>query len=65
MERNRKVKDEMKDNRMVKDNHQEGISRVIQRKGTMQPGQGGKMHGKPIEKAHWKRSDDDLSPRRA
>lgn len=54
----------MIDNRMVKDNHQEGISRVMQRKGDLMKGQGGKMgeHGKGMG---WKRSSDPLTPRKA
>jgi hypothetical protein len=55
----------MIDNRMVKDNHQQGIERVKQRKGEAgRVGEPGKMSGKPKEKAHWKR-DGGLTPRKA
>lgn len=52
----------MIDDRMVKEDHQEGISRVIQRKGAMEVGQHGKMlsHG---DQAHWNRSQSKLTPR--
>lgn len=58
---------EMQDNRKVKDNHQQGIERVKQRKESIfgyHP-QGGKMHNSPEEKAHWKRSGAKLTPREA
>lgn len=59
-------KDGMIDNRMVKDNHQEGIKRVIQRKGEPgRVGEPGKMRGTPKEKANWKRPDNALTPRKA
>jgi len=54
----------MIDNRMVHDNHQEGIGRVKQRKGDLKAGQGGKM-GKASEKAHWKRPNSAGTPRPA
>lgn len=51
------------DNRKVHDNHQEGISRVIQRKGESgRVGQSGKMEGKGH--ANWKRGGESLTPRR-
>ena len=50
------------DNKKVKDNHQQGISRVLQRKGDLKPGQGGKMHNKPEKKSNWKRPDNTLPP---
>jgi hypothetical protein len=58
-----KEKSGMIDNRMVKDNHQEGIARVIQRKG--EPGRVGEP-GKMSQKgsANWKRSDSAMTPRR-
>jgi hypothetical protein len=56
---------EMMDNRKVHDNHQQGIERVKQRKGDMHKGQGGKMHERPSEQAHWSRKGDSLTPRRA
>lgn len=49
----------------VVDNHQEGIKRVLQRKGDMVKGQGGKMgmgHGR---ESHFERRGDNLTPRRA
>ena len=57
--------EQMKDNRMVKDNHQQGIERVKQRKGDMEVGQGGKMHWSPKEKSHWKRPNSAMTPRQA
>ena len=54
----------MKDNRMVKDNHQEGIGRVLQRKGDMEMGQGGKMGKKGISESNFERKGDCLTPRR-
>jgi hypothetical protein len=61
-----KCKDGMIDNRMVKENHQQGISRVLQR-GTSKPdvyGHNGKM-GTIHDKAHWSRKGDSLTPRKA
>jgi hypothetical protein len=58
-----KPKSDMIDNRMVKENHQQGIERVIQRKGDLDVGQGGKMANKPEQPANWKRGDS-LTPRR-
>ena len=56
-------KREMIDNRKVSDTHQEGIARVIQRKGEGgRVGQPGKMTGKGH--AEWKRSGGSLTPRR-
>lgn len=45
----------MIDDRMVKEDHQEGIKRVIQRPGAMEVGQ----HGKMMKEGHanWKRTD--------
>lgn len=58
-----KMKEGMIDNRKVHDNHQEGISRVTQRKGEMgRVGEPGKMEGKGH--ANWKRSGGSLTPRR-
>lgn len=66
-----KCKAGMIDNNIVKDNHQEGIKRVIQRKheradveghhGAMGKGWG---HGAGSEK-NWKRSGASLTPRKA
>jgi hypothetical protein len=57
-----KHKGGMIDNKMVKDNHQEGISRVIQRKGEGgRVGQPGKMDGK--EHANWRRHGGTMTPR--
>lgn len=57
-------KREMIDNRMVKDSHQEGISRVLQRKGDMKVGQGGKMGCKGGSEKNFRRSGEGLTPRR-
>lgn len=54
----------MIDNRMVKDNHQQGIQRVLQRKGDMEVGQHGKM-GAHRGGDSFKRPDSAKSPRRA
>lgn len=54
---------EMMDDRIVKEDHQEGISRVTQRKGSMEVGQHGKM-GKGDE-AHWTRPNKATTPRGA
>lgn len=45
----------MIDNKHVKESHQEGIKRVLQRKGDLMKGQGGKMHNAPKEQARWGR----------
>lgn len=50
-----KPKEGMIDNRMVKENHQQGIERVKQRKGDMPVGQPGKMSAMPKGKANWRR----------
>ena len=56
----------MIDNRHVSENHQEGIRRVLQRKGDMEVGQGGKMEKSPREKANWRRPEHGATtPRRA
>jgi hypothetical protein len=55
----------MIDNMKVKDSHQEGIKRKIQRKGDMEKGHGGKMHDMPQEKANWKRPNSASTPRKA
>jgi len=55
----------MIDNRKVKDNHQQGIERVKQRKGDMEVGQGGKMNMKPETHANWKRENSASTPRKA
>ena len=66
------MKHEMNDNRMVKDSHQEGIKRVLQRKsekmkadveghkGSMAKGWG---HG--VSDKGFKRSDASMTPRKA
>ena len=68
-----KNKEGMIDNRKVKDNHQEGISRVIQRRSERMPadheGHNGSMakgwgKGAGSEK-NWKRSDGSMTPRKA
>lgn len=57
----------MIDNRIVKDNHQQGIERVKQRRSEYDPkdceGHKGKMG--PGDKAHWSRRGDSLTPRKA
>lgn len=56
----------MIDNRKVKDDHQKGIERVIQRKDEPgRVGQPGKMSGKPKEMANWKRPNSANTPRPA
>lgn len=59
-----KMEKGMIDNRMVHDNHQEGIERVKQRSGSMPVGEPGKMSATPKEHANWKRSGGSLTPRR-
>lgn len=62
-----KNKDGMIDNRMVKDNHQQGIERVKQRKSEYNPKDCEGHHGKMGrgDKAHWSRRGDSLTPRKA
>jgi hypothetical protein len=55
----------MNDNRMVNDEHKEGIKRVMQRKGEMKKGQGGHMASKPREHAEWRRPNSASTPRKA
>jgi hypothetical protein len=56
----------MIDNKKVKDNHQEGIGRKIQKKSESgRMGEPGKMSGKPKEKASWKREGGSMTPRKA
>lgn len=57
----------MIDNRMVKDNHQEGIERVKQKRSEYNPKDCEGHHGKmgPGDKAHWSRRGDSLTPRKA
>ena len=63
-----KCKEGMIDNRMVKDNHQQGIERVKQRKGSTTradvEGHDGKMGKNIPSESHWKRNDV-LTPRKA
>lgn len=54
----------MIDNRMVKDDHQEGIKRVMQKEKPAKTWQSGEMHMKG-DKADWKRSGGSLTPRKA
>lgn len=58
----------MIDNRRVHDTHQEGIERVKQRRSEYNPkdceGHHGKM-GVKIDKAHWSRRGDSLTPKTA
>ena len=62
-----KMKDGMIDNRHVKDDHQEGISRVIQRKHDRNDVEGhkGYMGGKVKSDSGFKRTDGSLTPRKA
>ena len=59
-----KMRGEYNDNRMVSDNHQQGIKRVMQRKGDMIKGQGGKMGCKDCHEDNFKRGGS-LTPRQA
>jgi hypothetical protein len=61
-----KCKEGMIDNRMVKDDHQEGIKRVLQRKHDRNDVEGhhGKMGRSVASQSHWKRNDV-LTPRKA
>jgi hypothetical protein len=60
-----KCKEGMIDNRMVKEDHQQGIMRVMQRKQDRNnvAGHYGKMG--MGDKAHWSRKGDPLTPRKA
>ena len=67
-----KCKEGMIDNRMVHDDHQQGIKRVIQRHHDKKDyeGHGGSMaggwkHGGEGKKDHFKRSGGSLTPRKA
>ncbi len=62
----------MIDNRMVHDDHQQGISRVLQRGHDKRSSEGhhgsmaaGWKHGKGGEKSHWSREGSPLVPRKA
>lgn len=55
--------EKMMDNRMVNENHQQGIERVKQRKGDMKAGQGG--HMKQKTHGNFKVPDNAMTPRRA
>lgn len=59
----------MIDNRMVKENHQQGIERVTQRKREHYPddviGHNGKMGKNHPSLSHWSRRGDSLTPRKA
>lgn len=64
-----KMKGEMIDNRRVKDSHQEGISRVLQRKSEKDPSTrpcSGKMgKDKGNEKRDWDRDHGSMTPKKA
>jgi len=62
-----KCKEGMIDNRMVNDNHQGGIERVIQRKHDRRDVEGhhGKMGAKVPNQSNWSRRGDSLTPRKA
>ena len=57
----------MIDNRMVNDDHQQGISRVIQKKHDRRDVEGhdGKMGRNVPSQSHWRRSGGSLTPRKA
>lgn len=59
----------MIDNRVVNDNHQEGMKRVLQRKheNHMERNEhcSGKMGKHGSSESNWKRSDASLTPRKA
>lgn len=61
-----KCKEGMIDNRMVKDDHQQGIGRVIQRRHERKDveGHNGKMGKNIPSQSNWKRNDV-LTPRKA
>ena len=62
-----KAKEGMIDNRMVKDNHQEGIKRVLQRKSETEKRDGhfgGMSHGHRSDES-FKRKGGSLTPRKA
>lgn len=65
MEHKHKHKGGMIDNRMVNDNHQQGIERVKQRSGDLKPGQGGHMQNRHHEKGDFKRPNSANTPRLA
>jgi hypothetical protein len=62
-----KVKEGMIDNRKVKDDHQQGIGRVLQRKHDRMDieGHNGKMGRKIPSESNWSRKGDSLTPRKA
>jgi hypothetical protein len=64
-----KVRDDMVDNRVVNDNHQEGMKRVLQRKAEnhMERNEhcSGKMGKHMGSESNWKRSGGSLTPRKA
>jgi len=64
-----KCKEGMIDNRMVKDDHQQGIKRVLQRKSEKMKadmeGHKGKMSHAPRSDASFKRNGGSLTPRKA
>lgn len=62
-----KTKSGMHDNRIVKENHQQGIERVKQRRSDYNPGDCEGHNGKMGRgsKAHWKRNDSSLTPKKA
>ncbi|HEY2811756.1 MAG TPA: hypothetical protein VGJ00_10270 [Rhabdochlamydiaceae bacterium] len=57
----------MIDNRMVHDNHQQGIERVKQRRSERNPDDCDGHYGKmgPGDKAHWNRNRGSLTPKTA
>lgn len=61
-----KGKERMIDNRMIRDTHQEGIGRVLQKRSDKKDlyGHSGKMGGR-TEKADWGRKGNCLTPKKA
>jgi hypothetical protein len=63
------AKSGMIDNRMVHDNHQQGIERVKQRRSEYNPkdcaGHDGKMGKDVPSMSNWKRGGESLTPRKA
>ena len=61
------TKGAMIDNRMVNDNHQGGIERVLQKSHDKRDveGHNGKMGMKKPNLSHWSRKGDSLTPRKA
>lgn len=63
--REHRERTEMQDNRMVRDTHQEGIKRVLQRGSEKREGHFGKMGMGHKSSDGFKVPDNDKTPRRA